>query len=175
MKTFSPSRILDMWLPSTSASTLCHVVKSSNGVEYRAPNVETLECDHAVGVVEIFPRSGTPCVLGWVANQARASREANRYFFTLLTSEGNRYPWAYLWQDEREYINNNSELTQSLPLDDHISNTFQKPTSLPQLEDVLASILPSVCLQLLFSRSSPGDHWRPNEPMPNSTRRVLRP
>lgn len=43
LKKYKPSRIMDISLPSTSASTPCDVVKSGTGGVYVTPNVDTLE------------------------------------------------------------------------------------------------------------------------------------
>ena len=53
-----PSRMSDMSLPSTRASTLCGVDKSGRGGAYRTPNVETLEYAHSDGVDELPPKVG---------------------------------------------------------------------------------------------------------------------
>ena len=85
-----PSRIIDMSLPSTSASILWAGSKSGNGGVYLTPKVETLEYAQAEGV-------GPPTLPTAVAAELEAasvdfSRYVNMLRFTLVTSDGKRYP-----------------------------------------------------------------------------------
>ena len=77
---------MDILLPSTSASTPWAGDKSGNGGLYLTPKVETLEWE---------PRSLPTAVTDDTpleANFVDSSRYVNMLRFTLVTSDGKRYP-----------------------------------------------------------------------------------
>ena len=89
---------MDISLPSTSASTLWEGDKSGNGGSYLTPKVETLEWAQAEGVRPLtLPTEvseGTDAIIEAALKAALA--DFSRYFdmlrFTLVTSDGKRYP-----------------------------------------------------------------------------------
>ena len=95
----APSRSMDISLPSTSASTPWAGDKLGNGGSYRTPKVETLEWAQAEGVRPLtLPTTGvtegadTPLEVALEAAFADFSRYVDMLRFTLVTSDGNRYP-----------------------------------------------------------------------------------
>ena len=93
---------MDISLPSTSASTLWEGDKSGNGGSYLTPKVETLEWAQAEGVRPLtLPTEvseGTDAIIEAALEAAlkAALADFSRYFdmlrFTLVTSDGKRYP-----------------------------------------------------------------------------------
>ena len=89
---------MDISLPSTSASTPWAGDKSGNGGSYRKPKVETLECAQAEGVRPLTLPTGvtegadTTLEAALEAALLDFSRYVDMLRFTLVTSEGKRYP-----------------------------------------------------------------------------------
>ena len=90
---------MDISLPSTRASTPWAGDKSGNGGLYLTPKVETLERAQAEGAyaltlpTAVTEGADTPLEAAFVIDFIRYVIMLR---FTLVTSDGKRYPWEYL-------------------------------------------------------------------------------